>query len=256
MRGDGLQPAGEGDEGGDSPLFGHSVDRLGFDGDRHPRECVHPSWRHPGKIERTRFQRAYLPQPAQCPHQFRSADAGRSLPEPAEGGLPCAGFDCQKAFQPSALIFVGKARERAVESPAGTVPHSDHQPEQHRRPWQQHLFLHEPSGPQVEEHAQALGGELRPSVESAQQAEVLRLTLEKVLLTCLSYLVVGGNFYVVFVSSLTYGTEQLGLERNTMLALTLISSAVSFFGLLFFGHLSDRVGRKRRCRSFAEDGHT
>lgn len=75
--------------------------------------------------------------------------------------------------------------------------------------------------------------------------ETLRTHWKEVILTCLSYLVIGGIFYVIFVFSLTYGTEQLGLERSTMLVLTVFSSVFSFFGLLFFGRLSDRVGRKR-----------
>ncbi|QIN81475.1 MFS transporter [Rubrobacter tropicus] len=75
--------------------------------------------------------------------------------------------------------------------------------------------------------------------------ETLLTHWKEVILTCLSYLVIGGIFYVIFVFSLTYGTEQLGLERSTMLLLTVFSSIFSFFGLLFFGHLSDRVGRKR-----------
>lgn len=75
--------------------------------------------------------------------------------------------------------------------------------------------------------------------------DTLRTHWKEVILTCLSYLVIGGIFYVIFVFSLTYGTEQLGLERSTMLTLTVFSSAFSFLGLLFFGHLSDKVGRKR-----------
>jgi len=75
--------------------------------------------------------------------------------------------------------------------------------------------------------------------------ETLRNHWKEVVLTCLSYLIIGGIFYVIFVFSLTYGTQQLGLERSTMLVLTVFSSVFSFFGLLFFGRLSDRIGRKR-----------
>lgn len=74
--------------------------------------------------------------------------------------------------------------------------------------------------------------------------DTLRTHGKEVLLTCLSYLVIGGIFYVIFVFSLTYGTEQLGVERSTMLALTALSSAFSFFGLLLVGRLSDTLGRK------------
>lgn len=74
--------------------------------------------------------------------------------------------------------------------------------------------------------------------------ETLRTHTREVILTCLAYLVIGGIFYIIFVFSLTYGTEQLGLERSTMLVLTVFSSIFSFLGLMFFGHLSDKVGRK------------
>lgn len=75
--------------------------------------------------------------------------------------------------------------------------------------------------------------------------DTLRTHTRAVVLTCLTYLVMGGIFYVLFAFSLTYGTEQLGMERITMLVLTLIASSVTLLGYPFFGHLSDKVGRKR-----------
>lgn len=75
--------------------------------------------------------------------------------------------------------------------------------------------------------------------------ETFRTHGKQVALTSLAYLIMGGIFYVVFVFSLTYGTQQLGLERTTMLILTAIAAAFCFPAYLFFGHLSDRVGRKR-----------
>jgi MFS family permease len=42
-----------------------------------------------------------------------------------------------------------------------------------------------------------------------------------------------------------YGTEVLHFHRNFLLMAVLAAAGISFFSIPFFGHLSDRVGRKR-----------
>jgi MFS family permease len=42
----------------------------------------------------------------------------------------------------------------------------------------------------------------------------------------------------------TYGTETLGFSRSFLLWAVLTASLLSFFSIPFFGHLSDRIGRK------------
>lgn len=52
-------------------------------------------------------------------------------------------------------------------------------------------------------------------------------------------------FYIFTVFVLTYATTVLGLSQSVALTGVLISSAFSLGGLLFFGWLSDRYGRRR-----------
>lgn len=73
---------------------------------------------------------------------------------------------------------------------------------------------------------------------------VLRTYPKRVLLTAGAYLSSGVTFYVANVFGISYGTEQLGLERSTMLTLTIITAAFTVFGLAAFGALSDKIGRK------------
>jgi metabolite-proton symporter len=51
-------------------------------------------------------------------------------------------------------------------------------------------------------------------------------------------------FYIVTVFSITYVTQSLGLKRPVILNAILIASAVDFFAIIFFGWLSDRIGRR------------
>ncbi|MDB6137487.1 MAG: transporter [Verrucomicrobiaceae bacterium] len=51
-------------------------------------------------------------------------------------------------------------------------------------------------------------------------------------------------FYIFTVLVLSYGTAQLGLERQALLNAVLIASAVQCITIPFFGALSDRVGRR------------
>ncbi len=51
-------------------------------------------------------------------------------------------------------------------------------------------------------------------------------------------------FYIITVLVLSYGTQQLGMVRGTLLNAVLIASAVQCFAIPAFGALSDRVGRR------------
>jgi metabolite-proton symporter len=51
-------------------------------------------------------------------------------------------------------------------------------------------------------------------------------------------------FYLFITFVLTYGTEQLGLERGNLLNYTLIAAALGFITVPLFGHLSDVFGRR------------
>ncbi len=51
-------------------------------------------------------------------------------------------------------------------------------------------------------------------------------------------------FYIFTVLVLSYGTQQLGLERKSLLNAVLIASAVQCVAIPWFGALSDRIGRR------------
>jgi MHS family shikimate/dehydroshikimate transporter-like MFS transporter len=74
--------------------------------------------------------------------------------------------------------------------------------------------------------------------------DVFRTYPKQVFLAAGAYLSSGVTFYILIAFGLTYGTENLGLQRGTMLAVVLIASIVNLLLLPVFGALSDRVGRK------------
>ncbi len=51
-------------------------------------------------------------------------------------------------------------------------------------------------------------------------------------------------FYLFVTFVLTYGTEALDMERNDLLNYTIVAAALGLFSVPFFGHLSDKIGRK------------
>jgi MFS transporter, MHS family, shikimate and dehydroshikimate transport protein len=52
------------------------------------------------------------------------------------------------------------------------------------------------------------------------------------------------TFYMLITFSLSYGEDELGISRGTLLAAIMIGAAGSFVAVPFFGALSDRVGRR------------
>jgi MFS family permease len=52
-------------------------------------------------------------------------------------------------------------------------------------------------------------------------------------------------FFLFTAFVFAYGTEVLHFHRNFLLMAVLAAAVISFFSIPFFGHLSDRVGRKR-----------
>lgn len=51
-------------------------------------------------------------------------------------------------------------------------------------------------------------------------------------------------FYLFITFVLSYGTEELGLSEGQLLNYTLVAAALGLFSVPFFGHLSDRFGRR------------
>ncbi|MFD0692309.1 MFS transporter [Actinomadura fibrosa] len=82
------------------------------------------------------------------------------------------------------------------------------------------------------------GAARRPAVEAVKRSWA------PILLCAAAGLAPGTMFYATMVFGLSYGTDHVEVSRGTMLGLTLLSMAVVLPCLLWFGALSDRVGRK------------
>jgi MFS transporter, MHS family, shikimate and dehydroshikimate transport protein len=51
-------------------------------------------------------------------------------------------------------------------------------------------------------------------------------------------------FYIFTVLVLSYGSQQLGMEKGTLLKAVFVGSAVQLFAIPYFGALSDKLGRR------------
>ncbi|MGY0503030.1 MFS transporter [Nocardia sp. FBN12] len=83
-----------------------------------------------------------------------------------------------------------------------------------------------------------------PAVAQAPLAEAVKGHWRTILLGC--GLLAGTNslFYVSIAGLLSYGTAELGMNRNALLAISLVSSGLLTGVILWAGALSDRVGRR------------
>ncbi len=82
-------------------------------------------------------------------------------------------------------------------------------------------------------------------IERAPVVAVLRRHPREIVLTALCRMAEQAPFYLFTAFIFAYGTQMLGLRRDFLLLAVLAAAALSFFSIPFFGHLSDRVGRKR-----------
>lgn len=82
-------------------------------------------------------------------------------------------------------------------------------------------------------------------IERAPVVEVLRRNWREVILTALLRSGQQTPFYIFTTYVLSYGTTVLGLSRNTVLSLVMLTALLSLFTIPLFGHLSDRVGRRK-----------
>jgi metabolite-proton symporter len=82
-------------------------------------------------------------------------------------------------------------------------------------------------------------------IERAPVIEVLRKQPLEILLTALCRMAEQAPFYLFTAFVFAYGTGVLHLHRDFLLLSVLAGSLLSFVSIPLFGHLSDRVGRKR-----------
>jgi MFS family permease len=82
-------------------------------------------------------------------------------------------------------------------------------------------------------------------IERQPVLEVLRRYPREIVLTALCRTAEQAPFYLFTSFVFAYGVDVLHLDRNFILMAVLGAATLSFVSIPFFGHLSDRLGRKR-----------
>jgi metabolite-proton symporter len=81
-------------------------------------------------------------------------------------------------------------------------------------------------------------------VDRTPMLTVIRRHPKEIVLSALARMAEQAPFYIFTAFIFSYGTETLHASRNFLLSAVLSASVLSFFSIPFFGHLSDRIGRK------------
>src|SRR5689334_19768773 len=74
--------------------------------------------------------------------------------------------------------------------------------------------------------------------------EVIRRHPKEIILSAFARMAEQAPFYIFTAFVFAYGTGTLKVSRDFLLTAVLAASIVSFFSIPFFGHMSDRIGRK------------
>ena len=82
-------------------------------------------------------------------------------------------------------------------------------------------------------------------VERTPMLEVLKRHPKEIVLSAFARMAEQAPFYIFTAFVFTYGITVLHVSRDFLLTAVLVASVVSFFSIPFFGHLSDRIGRKK-----------
>ena len=82
-------------------------------------------------------------------------------------------------------------------------------------------------------------------IERTPVLEVIRRQPREIILTALCRMGEQAPFYVYTAFVFAYGTGLLNLHRDFLLTAVLAAAMISFISIPLFGHLSDRLGRKR-----------
>jgi metabolite-proton symporter len=82
-------------------------------------------------------------------------------------------------------------------------------------------------------------------VEKTPVVEVLKQNWREVLLTALLRTGQQAPFYIFTTYVLSYGTTTLGMTRSFLLAFIMVQALISMGTIPIFGHLSDKIGRRR-----------
>src|SRR5215831_447092 len=82
-------------------------------------------------------------------------------------------------------------------------------------------------------------------IEKTPIVEVIRRQPREIILSALLRMGEQAPFYIFTAFVFSYGTTALKESKDFLLTAVLAASVLSFFSIPFFGHLSDRIGRKR-----------
>jgi metabolite-proton symporter len=82
-------------------------------------------------------------------------------------------------------------------------------------------------------------------IEHAPIVEVFKKQPKEILLSALLRMGQQSPFYIFTAFVFAYGVSTLHMSRNFILTAVLCASFVSFFSIPLFGHISDRIGRKK-----------
>jgi len=82
-------------------------------------------------------------------------------------------------------------------------------------------------------------------VEKAPTIEVLKKQPREIILSALLRMAEQAPFYIFTAFVFAYGVGTLKMSRDLILTAVLVSAAVSFISIPLFGHISDRIGRRR-----------
>jgi len=85
----------------------------------------------------------------------------------------------------------------------------------------------------------------KKSVEKQPTLEVIKRNPREIILSALLRMSEQMPFYIFTAFVLAYGTEDLGFSKGFITNSVMAAAALSLFMVPFFGHLSDRFGRKR-----------
>jgi MFS family permease len=82
-------------------------------------------------------------------------------------------------------------------------------------------------------------------IEQAPVLEAIKRQPKEIILAALARTAEQAPGYIYLAFVFAYGTQVLHAPRNFLLIAIICSAVLSFFSIPFFGHLSDRIGRKR-----------
>ena len=81
-------------------------------------------------------------------------------------------------------------------------------------------------------------------IERTPMIEVCKRHPKEILLSAFARMAEQAPFYIFTAFIFSYGIGTLKVSRDFLLTAVLAASLLSFFSIPFFGHMSDRIGRK------------